>query len=265
MDVSVLEIGLGGRLDAMNIVSPDLSVITSISLDHQEYLGDTREVIAREKAGIMRENVLCLISDREPPQSLFEVAEDRGTPLMLIGKDFDIDPGLAPRLPADSLAVATQAARVLGWQTESIAGIAADTCLAGRRSWGRKHCDVLLDVAHNAAAARSLAAYLTDLKKYRQIHAVVGMYADKDIESVTGLLSPLIKTWHLSAVDEARAASPEALKARLSVDQSGIVRTYDKIEQAFAGAAADAGEDDLILVFGSFPVVGSCLDLLSDQ
>lgn len=265
VDVSVLEIGLGGRLDAMNIVAPDLSIITSISLDHQEYLGDTRDAIAREKAGIMRADVPCLIADREPPDSLFEVATELGTPVVLIGTDFEVSRELSPKLPADSFAVALEAARVLDWHTDSIAGIVAQTELPGRRSWRQLHCDVLLDVAHNPAAARSLAEYLADLDQYREIHAVLGMYADKDIEAVTGFIGPLIKTWHLVASDEARAASPEELEARLSVDKSGNVTTYDKIDRAFAGATADAGEDDLILVFGSFPIVGRCLELLPEQ
>ncbi len=264
VDVAILEVGLGGRLDAMNIVDPDLTIITSIGLDHQEYLGTTREEIGLEKAGIMRPSIPCLVSDREPPSTVVGVAESIGSPLYRIGRDFDADLTLRPHLPADSLAVATEAARQLNWRTDEAPSIASQTRLAGRRTWGRLHCDVLLDVAHNPAAAESLAEYLAGLHRNGSIHAVLGMYADKDIEAVTGLLSPEIKTWHLAATDESRAEPPDRLKARLSVDSSVIVRTYGKISEAFAGAASVAGDDDLILVFGSFPVVGTCLQLLPD-
>jgi dihydrofolate synthase/folylpolyglutamate synthase len=263
LDVAILEIGLGGRLDAMNIVEPDLGIITAIALDHQDYLGDNRDDIAREKAGIMRKGVTCLVSDRNPPASIAACARETGAKLSLIGRDFDLTPGISPALPRDSFAVAAEAARFLGWETEQAAKIASETRLAGRRSWMRAHCDVLLDVAHNPAAAVSLADYLSGLEGYDAIHAVVGMYADKDIEAVTSALAPWIKTWHLCASDEPRAAAPDILKRRLSVDQSGNVSTYVKIKDAFAGAASNAGKRDLILVFGSFPVVGACLELLT--
>ena len=265
LDVAILEVGLGGRLDAMNIVHPDLTIITAIALDHQDYLGDTREDIAREKAGIMRRDVPCLISDRDPPGSLMAHASLTGAPLRRIGIDFRADPGLPTHLPADSLAVATEAARVLGWNLDEISTIAGETRLAGRRSWERLHCDILLDVAHNPAAVASLADYLAGLGQYECIHAVLGMYADKDIERVTGLLASQIKTWHLTASDEPRAESPIRLKARLSADQSGNAATYDKIAEALEGAVLSANKDDLILVFGSFFVVGACLQWLSDR
>ncbi len=264
VDVAILEIGLGGRLDAMNIVAPDFCIITAIALDHQDYLGDTREVIAGEKAGIMREGVTCLIADRESPEALAAQAKRVGAPIFRIGEDFDLRSGVSPKLPPDSFAVAEEAAVRLGWDTTDAQRIADQTELAGRRSWGRLHCDVLLDVAHNPSAAAALADYLATLEGYDAIHAVMGMYEDKDIEAVSELLAPRIKTWHLCASEEPRAASVSVLKARLSADQSGNARTYDKISEAFAGAASDAGGDDLILVFGSFPVVGTCLKLLPD-
>lgn len=264
LDVTILEIGLGGRLDAMNIVEPDLSIITAIALDHQDYLGDNREDIAREKAGIMRKGVTCLVSDRDPPASITACASERGAKLCLIGRDFDLAPGISPALPEDSFAVAAEAARVLNWKTDQAARIAAETRLAGRRSWVHGPRDVLLDVAHNPAAAASLADCVSGLEDYDAIHAVLGMYADKDIEAVTAALAPWIKTWHLCAGDEPRAAPPDILGRRLSVEQSGNVSTYGKISDAFAGAASNAGERELILVFGSFPVVGACLELLDE-
>ena len=265
LDVAILEVGLGGRLDAMNVVHPDLTIITAIDLDHQSYLGHTRADIAREKAGIMRQDIPCLVSDPAPPGSLIAHASRLGAPLRRIGVDFPMATGLATHLPEASLAVAAEGARLLGWSLKDMAAIADETRLAGRRTWARLHCDVLLDVAHNPAAAASLADYLAGLDQYAAIHALAGMYADKDIEGVTGLLAAHIKTWHLTASDEPRAESPARLKARLSADQSGNVITCDKIAEAFAGVVSSANEDDLILVFGSFSVVGTCLQLLSDR
>ena len=262
VDVAILEIGLGGRLDAMNIVTPDLCIITSIALDHQAWLGDSREAIGREKAGIMREGVTCLIADRDPPVSVIEVADTVQAPLRLIGSDFDLPDSIPdPQLPADSFAVSLQAARWLGWNDESANRIAADTTLLGRRTWLQQKPGVLFDVAHNPAAAASLAAYLADLQAPGDIHALLGMYADKDVEQVTGVLAPQIKTWHLTPLDDPRAAETDELRHRLADQGHGFCTAYGNIEAAVGGIRQMAKAEDLILVFGSFPVVAGALPL----
>lgn len=265
VDVAILEIGLGGRLDAMNIVEPTVSVITSITLDHQEWLGDTREEIALEKAGIMRCGVKCIVSDRDPPVTLFEHAGTIGAPLDLIGDDFDVPRDL-PRmkLPADSFAAALSAAESLGFSYShaALSQIAQSVSLCGRWQWIEGSPPMLLDVAHNPAAAESFAGYVKEHQPDGDIHAVTGIYADKDISGVIAPFLPLVKTWHLTDLDDPRAACAENLKQLFHRKTKGEVESYAKISTAVETLQTRAEAEDLILVFGSFPVVAGALQLL---
>jgi dihydrofolate synthase/folylpolyglutamate synthase len=263
VDVAILEVGLGGRLDAMNIVDPDLTIITHISLDHQDWLGNTRAEIAREKAGIMRAGVSCIVADRDPPESVYEYALEIGASLYIIGRDFESLEDIDTVLPRDSFDAAQQASKMLGWDVSGSQEIGVTTRLTGRRTVIKDKCEVLLDVAHNPAAAASLAEHLRAHWDGRDIHAVIGMYKDKDIESVSGILMPLFKTCHLTNLDEPRGEDADRILGRLSVKPAGNVETYVNIEDALDGARKEASPADLILVCGSFPVVSGVLQLLS--
>ena len=263
VDVAILEVGLGGRLDAMNIVDPDLTIITSISLDHQDWLGNTRAEIAREKAGIMRAGVSCIVADRDPPESVYEYASELGAPLCIIGRDFDSLGRIDTVLPRDSFDAAQQASKMLGWDVSSSQEIGVTTRLTGRRTVLKDKCEVLLDVAHNPAAAISLAEHLSAFWNGRDIHAVIGMYKDKDIESISEILIPLLKTCHLTSLGEPRGEDAGRLLRRLTVKPAGNLETYANISDALDGARKEAIPADLILVFGSFPVVASVLQLLN--
>ena len=263
VDVAILEVGLGGRLDAMNIVDPDLTIITSISLDHQGWLGDTRAAIAREKAGIMRAGVSCIVADQDPPESLFNYASELGAPLYIIGRDFGSLGDIDTVLPRASFDAAQQASTMLGWDVSDAPEIGAATRLAGRRTVRQDKCEVLLDVAHNPAAATSLAEHLQARWNGKDIHAVIGMYKDKDIESVSRVLMPLFKTCHLTSLGEPRGEDVDVLLRRLSGKPAGNVKTYDKIKNALDGARKVAEPADLILVCGSFPVVSGVLQILN--
>jgi len=263
VDVAILEVGLGGRLDAMNIVDPDLTIITSISLDHQDWLGNTRAEIAREKAGIMRAGVRCILADRDPPESVDEYASELGAPLSIIGRDFDSLEDIDTVLPRDSFDAAQQASKMLGWDVSSSEEIGVTTRLTGRRTVLKDKCEVLLDVAHNPAAAIGLAEHLCAHWHGRDIHAVIGMYKDKDIESFLGILVPLFKTCHLTSLGEPRGEDADRILRRLSVKPDGNVETYVNIKDALDGAREEASPADLILVCGSFPVVSSVLQLLN--
>lgn len=263
VDVAILEVGLGGRLDAMNIVNPDISVITAIDLDHQDWLGHTRDEIAVEKAGVMRPGIVTVVSDRHPPDTMIRYAQNLDAPLDLLGETFELPTAIdQPELPADSFCAALRIAQRLSWNTADAGRIARETRLPGRRTWRQDKCQVLMDVAHNPAAAQSLADYLNEQPGTGRIHALTGMYRDKDIEAVTRLLASKINTWHLTEMDDPRAASCEEFLRRLTIDEHGNVSTYDKIEVAFEAVRQIAGENDLILVFGSFPVVAGVLSLL---
>ena len=263
VDVAILEVGLGGRLDAMNIVDPDLTIITHISLDHQDWLGNTRAEIAREKAGIMRAGVNCIVADRDPPESVYEYALEIGASLYIIGRDFESLEDIDTVLPRDSFDAAQQASKMLGWDVSGSQEIGVTTRLTGRRTVMEDKCEVLLDVAHNPAAAISLAEHLRARWDGRDIHAVIGMYKDKDIESVSGILMPLFKTCHLTSLDEPRGEDADRLLGRLSVKPAGNVETYVNIKDALDGARKEASPADLILVCGSFPVVSGVLQLLN--
>jgi dihydrofolate synthase/folylpolyglutamate synthase len=280
VDVAVLEIGLGGRLDAMNITDPDVSVITRIALDHQAWLGDTRALISVEKAGVMRAGRPCVLADREPPIEMLEFAERLDTPVFRLGQAFDIDarqlwfsqaqrsrtvtplPALA--LPADSLAAAVQAMTCAGFNltADDITHAAATAKMAGRLQRPAAPKSTLLDVAHNPDAAAYLCAQLAQLPQAGRLHAVVGMYADKDYAAVLGPMLPLASHFYCTAVDETRALPAAQMAAAVNNLGGSVVGAYDKVSQAYAAALNNCGEDDLIVVFGSFPIVAGVLDYL---
>ncbi len=261
VDISILEVGLGGRLDAMNIVTPDLTIITSISLDHQLWLGDTRETIGYEKAGIMRESVACIIADRNPPASLIAQGKSIGADLLHIGEDFPDKAGRALLLPEDSYVAARCAASRLGFEPSAAteASVAANTSLPGRCTRRDGACQILLDVAHNPAAAAYFAGYVQQQSVRGVIHALVGIYQDKDIRGVIDPFRALVSTWHLADMDESRAASAAEIAELLVDGGHGRVATYANIALAAEAVGAGAGEKDLIIVFGSFPVVAGAL------
>ena len=266
LDVAVLEIGLGGRLDAMNIVAPDLTLITSISMDHESWLGDTREAIAREKAGIMRAGITCVVTDRDPPQSLIDAAADTGASLRLLGQDFPVVE-METRLPADSLAGAMEAARCLGWLAgresdhETVRELAARVTMPGRCQLveTRDGIRVLLDVGHNPAAALYLARQVRSMAA-PGLHILVGIYRDKDIEGVLqaftgqGALS-----WHLVDLPGERGASAAEILDRLAESERGRATTYAKMSAAVEGALSRAAPGEILLVFGSFETVAGAL------
>ncbi|MFT4720965.1 MAG: dihydrofolate synthase/folylpolyglutamate synthase [Candidatus Azotimanducaceae bacterium] len=280
VDVAILEVGLGGRLDAMNMTDPDVSVITRIALDHQSWLGDTRALISVEKAGILRAGKPWVLADREPPVEMLALAENLAAPVHRLGQAFDIDlaqlwftpaqglqtvaplPALA--LPADSLAAAVQAMACAGFglTDDDIIRAATDGHVAGRLQRPVAPKPTLLDVAHNPDAAAYLCHRLTLLPQAGRMHAVVGMYADKDHAAVLGLMLPLVSHFYCTAVDEARALPAPQMAATVSNLGGSVVGAYDKVATAYAAALDNCDDDDLIVVFGSFPIVAEVLDYL---
>lgn len=281
VDVAVLEIGLGGRLDAMNIVVPTVTVITRIALDHQAWLGDTRELIGAEKAGIMRAGVPCVVVDPAPPRAITVQADVLGSPVSAIGREFgwsadsvwlqqagarvvftDLPPLL---LPADSLAAASQAVACAGLMITpaAMAWAAAQGRVAGRFQLLNAPHRSVLDVAHNPDAA----VYLRDklqllLGDHGRCRAVVGMYADKDYAAVLALLAPLVSHFYCTDLAESRAA-PAALLAAVVNNLNGSgASTYARVRLAYEAAVQQSSAADLILVFGSFPVVAGVLDYI---
>jgi dihydrofolate synthase / folylpolyglutamate synthase len=278
VEVAVLEVGLGGRLDAMNIIEPDVSIITQIALDHESWLGDTLDLIAREKAGIMRKGKPCLIAGDSQPPSLKECAKEKGVKLLSNGEEFGIENSHAwyqhttgdvvemedlpeGMLPAPSAIAALQAFVYAGFDISEVQfrQMLEETSLPGRMQWIGER--ILLDVAHNPNAAEYLKCRLEALPEEKVIHAVVGMYADKDCKTVLSILGGLIEHWYLTDMEDTRAASAKELENCLSDRVGCVINTYDKISSAYGSALKAANDNDLVLIFGSFPVVGSVLKL----
>ncbi|MES2674796.1 MAG: bifunctional tetrahydrofolate synthase/dihydrofolate synthase [Pseudomonadota bacterium] len=290
VDFMVLEVGLGGRLDAINIIDADVAIITSIALDHQAWLGDTRELIGREKAGILRLHKIFICADESPPQSILTLAAELETQTYLLGRDFSyrLDAKKwqwqgknsdgdsvsffdmsAPHLPLPSVAAALQAIYLLDIKLDLavIEATLRKLTLAGRfQKIVFRNREIILDVAHNPAATEYFARRLTNEPCAGRTHAIVAMMADKDCAASLANLVGVVDTWYLlDLADIPRAATPEALAGklvRLDVkvnarnNNTGYSGDINAIMQTLL-SASDAG--DRVIVFGSFYTVAAVL------
>ncbi|WP_374353670.1 bifunctional tetrahydrofolate synthase/dihydrofolate synthase [Chitinimonas sp.] len=284
VDVAVLEVGLGGRLDAVNAFEPDVAAVVSVDLDHQAYLGDTREAIGFEKAGIFRAGRPAFCADPNPPASLVAHAGAIGADLQLIGRDFSFvnettqwrwrgRHGQKPGLPFPALRGAYQ----LGNASLVVAIIDAlharlpvgigdlkrgllEVELAGRYQVLPGRPSIVLDVAHNPHAATALAHNLDNQGYFAATHAVFGCMADKNIDGVIQCLKSKIDIWHVATLATPRAATGEALAERIAA-AGGRVVVYPDIASAYQAARSAAGENDRIAAFGSFYTVADVLAL----
>ena len=282
LDLAILEIGLGGRLDAMNLVDPDISVILPIALDHQSYLGDTLEAIGLEKAGILRPNGTLVLADPDPPNSILAEAARQRCQVKRIGREFDWAdgevswmaaelqqsltlPNAETSLPNGSLAAAVQAMAELGLLNPNSVGKLCNVSLLGRLTRldlaGQR---VYLDVAHNPHAVVRLAAELSR-RGCPSIRVVFGLYADKDVQAIIAAIGPMVHFWHLTQVSEARALPVEQLMACLPLADQARAESTVSVQQALENAIRSSVGTDTIVVFGSFPVVGEALEYLDRQ
>lgn len=292
LDAVVLEVGLGGRLDAVNIVDADLAVITNIGLDHTDWLGNSRESVAYEKAGILREGKPALCGDLDPPQPLLDHANSLSAPLLLRGRDFDlamgagdwhwrgVDAAGAPlelhglpllTLPMENAALALQAYAMLGlpWDPARLARALLQTRVVGRLDsrqvlWNGRRIALLLDVGHNPHAAAFLAQRLEQRPVAGTRLAVFGLLADKDLAGVLDALVPSISDWAVAPLPTPRTQSATQLAAAL-LERGASVSEYATIEQALEAQCARAESVDEILVFGSFYCVAAALEWLEQQ
>lgn len=284
VDVAILEVGLGGRLDAVNVFDADAAVVTAIDIDHSEYLGTTREAIGFEKAGIFRPGRPAICADPAPPQSLLDHAAAIGANLLRLGVDFDLTgDGAAlayrgPRwrvtdLPRPAMAGSVQwrnAAAALA-ALEALAarvpvGAAAirqglgSARVAGRFQVIAKRPEIVLDVAHNPQAARALAGALGERDAAGRTLAVVGMLADKDAAGVVDALAAHVDTWFVATPDSPRALAAARLAEVIRERCPGAaVRAFASPADALDAARSAARENDRIVVFGSFYTVAAAL------
>lgn len=286
LDAIILEVGLGGRLDAVNIVDPDIAVVTSIDIDHQDWLGDTRELIAIEKAGIYRAGRPAICADANAPQTLIDYAHSIKADLQLVNTQFCYEENLdahtwswrsgnlsftdqpLPQLPLPSMAAALQVVTNLGIAiTDASFKSLADVTIPGRfqQSVWRNRA-VILDVAHNPAATALLAKKLTHWRSTHsdgRIYAVVAMMADKDREQSLLNLVDLVDHWSLAELsNNPRAASPLQLGSDLNALGGEIFYSGD-VASCLGNIHSATEEQDLILVFGSFFTVAEALNVMS--
>lgn len=284
VDVAVLEVGLGGRLDAVNAFEPSCAIVTSIDLDHLDYLGNSRESIGFEKAGIYRAGVPALCGDPNPPRTVPDSARKIMADYRQIGVDFGYElqdqgwnfwshdtrieglplPALSGSFQMGNAACALEALLAMSQQLPIAVGqIKAGlthVVLPGRFQKLPRKPQIILDVAHNPHAARGLAENLRQTRNEGRTLAVFAMLADKDIAGVVQAVSPGINGWFVAGIDYARGASAGQLEKIVRVHVPGAqIMVCDSIAGALAQACRSAGENDRIIAFGSFYTVAEVL------
>ena len=290
LDVAILEVGLGGRLDAVNIIEPDCSVITTIDLDHMEFLGSDRESIGFEKAGIMRTGRPVIVSDPVPPQSLMDHAREIDADLWQLGHDFNFSgdkqqwgwwsnaakgarrySGLAyPALrganqlinAAGVLAALTALREKLPVSAQAVRNGLAFVELPGRFQIVPGEPTLVLDVAHNPHSVAALTANLDAMGYFPTTHAVMGVMGDKDLAGMLGRIQPLIDRWYFTDLPTPRAANAESLLKHWqaqNVRKSASGQAFASPQLALQAAMEAAEPADRIIVFGSFYTLGGVL------
>lgn len=288
IDVAVLEVGLGGRLDAVNVFDADCAVLTSIGLDHMDYLGSTREAIGREKIGIFRSKRPAICGESDIPEHLYPLMAATGANLCYFGKDFYYSadarqwrytgiqgrthnlplPALRGEFQLQNASVAFAAIEALQDRLpvsmNAIRQGLVEITLPGRFQIVSAHPAVILDVAHNPAAARKLATNLAKMPMRGRSFAVIAMLKDKDIVGTVQELKNNIDYWLVAALSTARGASCteilDALK-QAEVAEDRIIGTFSNVPEAYASARERVSDSDRICVFGSFYTIGPVLEM----
>lgn len=287
VDAVVLEVGLGGRLDAVNVWDADCAVVSSVDLDHQQFLGETREAIGFEKAGIFRASRPAICGDADPPASLLAHAGEIGAALLRVGDDIRVEVGelgwtcrvgasVYPALPRLAMpgrhqyANAACAVAAL-WSLRKHLPVSMNALrsgLASARQPGRFQIVGqsplrILDVAHNPHAARALAANLADLPPGGRVIAVCAMLADKDVAAVVQVMQPHIQQWHGAGLDVPRGLDAAGLAGFLQAAGCTFA-SHASVREAWRAACLQAGPADTILAFGSFHTVAEVMTEMND-
>lgn len=292
VDIMILEVGLGGRLDAVNIFDADAAVVTGVDLDHQAFLGDTVEQIAYEKAGVFRSGKPAVCGQNPPPDSLKNHAGNIGAELLLIGADFGYSkledrqwsfhfhPRFSDRPSRNRNALPIPALRGAYQINNAACALAVAECLNGslpvdigaiKRGLLSLHHPgrfqvlpgrplTVLDVGHNPHAARALRQSLLALPFARKRTAVFSMLEDKDIDSVLEIVKDQFDEWHIAPLNLPRGMTSEALAAKFAAHGISNVKQFENIAKAYDAAVAAASENDRIIVFGSFHTVAGVME-----
>lgn len=285
LDIAILEVGMGGRLDAVNLLDADVALVTSIGIDHAEWLGNTREAIAREKAGIFRPGRPAVCGDLDPPATLLQHAETLGTPLYRAGRDFGYTvegAGWSWWSVARRRTALPHPALRGGFQLQNAAAVLMvlellEAHLPASQNDVRHGLETvylpgrfqvmtdggvtrIFDVAHNPHGAQVLAETLRSHPCTGQTHAVLAMLADKDIDGVISAMRDVVDVWHVAGLNVRRGASGAYLAERLLA--SGVqspVHTYADVATAYTQAVAGAQPQDRVVAFGSFYTVAEAI------
>lgn len=285
LDVQLLEVGLGGRLDAVNIIDTDLAIITSIGIDHTDWLGETRESIAREKAGIFRKNVPAVVGDPDPPSSLKICADETSAKVSYINQDFHFEkhphgwnwigeqaqisnlpfPNLKGehqyRNAATVIAAITAMQNALPVEHDALSKGISQVQLPGRFQYIEGKIPVLLDVAHNPQAVETLAEFLKENFSQMRVRAVFSVMKDKDIAGIINIIKPLVFDWFCAPlINNVRSAPDFMLQEIFASCSVPLVHTgFADTKSAFLAVNEVAEEGDLVLIFGSFFLVSEYL------
>jgi dihydrofolate synthase/folylpolyglutamate synthase len=291
LDVRILEVGLGGRLDAVNIVDADVALMASIDIDHSEWLGHTREAIGLEKAGIARKDRPVVLGDPKVPSAVLDHLKALGALIYRQGVDFhgrpepdgwrfeDRNGGIEERLPWPSIpgdhqilnaAAVLQCLRLIEDTFPISAKVLAQglqaVLLPGRFQRFDGTIPVLIDVAHNPEAVTSLAKHLLKYYPTVRVRVVFAVMRDKDIQQMVGIIGGLIEAWYLAPLRMQRAASPEEIAEILhNAGVEKVMTGFDDVPLAVKAAQKASSPGDMVLVFGSFFLVSDYLALVAGQ
>ena len=286
LDVAILEVGLGGRLDAVNIVDADAAIVTTVDLDHQDWLGEDRESIGREKGGIFRPGRPAVVAEADPPASLIAAAADAGAALHRVGHEYTFEAtrdawrwhagATTFELPLPALAAPSQFANAagaiaalhalrdrLGWNPRAIAAGVAHAHVPARLQRFAGAPEIVVDVAHNPQAARVLAQWLAATRRQGRTLAVFGALDDKDAGGIVAALHAQVDGWHLAGLDHEspRGLSAQALRDRIAPPLDAVAcRVHADVDAALDAACADAAAHERVIAFGSFHVAGPALE-----
>ena len=262
VDLAILEVGLGGRLDSVNVVDSDVSVITNIAIDHTDYLGDTRESIGREKAGVMRTSKPCICGDQNPPQSLLSYAKEINTPLILVSESYQNEIGLEGAHQKLNASVAVRAIESLKNQFPVSNNMISEGVKKARIAARFEKINigdkiVVLDVAHNPAAVKTLVETLSE--NPMKTVAIFSALADKDIVDMIELASGSIKHWFLVPIKAERSIELNALKDKFANSESTTVclNMSNAIELSLK-----LEEVDRVIIFGSFYTIADAYKII---
>ena len=277
IDLAILEVGLGGRLDAVNIFEPDISIITSIALDHQDYLGTSIEEIALEKSGILRSNKHSIINSRTGVDTITEYGKKINTNLSLVGVDYSVFedkggltyqskdlslselpyPNLAGEKQIENLGAALRAIELMSKSfnvtKDNVGSGIINTNLKGRMEIFSLNPLILLDVAHNEESAIALYDFASKKKNNGKVLAVFSILADKSIESVISPFINLVDEWYISTIDHPRALPAKEIGAIINKQTENVkICIFSNLQAAYKNARKNIAANDNIIVFGSF-------------